>query len=311
MKPSSSSAGAQTVIPYVPGPVERFGRKLKVEYLGMASVYSIIALLFFGDFASWQPMLLATLGAFFLFLGLKKKTEDHLIGSSVLFAAVSVAQIPILVSEWVVPYLLFGLSVFIMEGYRERRPTRIYALPPLLLGWSLADASWWLGVVFAVWYLAFPRVERPHLRRHLGYMLILGLVLGFSGRALSCGAIGSSLQFFPEGQVSLSCITMGSLAAMGTPALLSLALYWKKLSAPHRWNPLVFGFLVPWDGRFAALFAMVAAVVLCATVFRDSVDSPTLRPFFKHFEWHYFWYVFAIAVWAILGRWGMTAGLSM
>ncbi len=87
MKTSSSIAGAQPVMVYVPGPVERFGRRLKVEYLGMASVYSIIALLFFGDFSSWYKTILATLGAFFLFLGLKKKTEDHLVGSLVLFAA--------------------------------------------------------------------------------------------------------------------------------------------------------------------------------------------------------------------------------
>ena len=75
---------------------------------------------------------------------------------------------------------------------------------------------------------------------------------------------------------------------------------------PHRWNTLFFAFLAPWDGRLAALFAMAAGVLLCATVFRDSVDSTNLRPFFKHFEWHYFWYVFIIAVWAYLSRFGVT-----
>ena len=309
MKTPSSIAWAQPIIPYVPGPVERFGRKLKVEYLGMASVYSIIALLYFGNFASWYKMILATMGAFFLFLGLKKKTEDHLVGSLVLFAAVSLAQGPILFSEWVVPYLLFGLAVFIMEGYRERRPTRIYALPVLLLGWSLADSSWWLGLVFAACYLAFPRSEKPHLRRHLAYMLILGLFLGFSAHALFYGSIRSSFQFLPQGQVPLARSTMGALVAMGIPTLLCLAVYWKKLMAPHRWNTLLFAFLALWDGRLAALFTMVAAVLLCATVFRDSVNSPNMRPFFKHFEWHYFWYVFVIAVWAYLSRWGIIAGL--
>lgn len=88
MRSTSSIAGTAINLAYVPGPLERFGRKLKVEYLGMASVYSIIALLYFGDLASWYETLLATLGAFFLFLGLKKKTEDHLVGSLVLFAAV-------------------------------------------------------------------------------------------------------------------------------------------------------------------------------------------------------------------------------
>lgn len=311
MKTPSSIAGTQPFMPYVPGPVERFGRRIKVEYLGMASVYSIIALLFFGDFSSWYKTILATLGAFFLFLGLKKKTEDHLVGSLVLFAAVSIAQGPIRFSEWVVPYLLFGLAVFIMEGYRERRPTRIYALPALFLGWSLADSSWWLGLVYAALYLAFPRAEKPHLRRHLAYMVILGLLLGFSAHAIVYGAIGSSFRFFPPGHVALDRTGLEVLVALGVPTLLCLGVYWKKLLAPHRWNTLLFACLAPWDGRLAALFGMVAAVLLCATVFRDSVDSPNMRPFFKHFEWHYFWYVFAVALWAILSRWGVTSGWLM
>lgn len=295
---ANSNQGTQPLRLYVPGPVERFGRKLKVEYLGMASVYSIIALFFFGHLGSWYKMILATMGAFFLFLGLKKKTEDHLVGSLVLFAAVSVAQIPIGVLEWVVPYLLFGLAVFIMEGYRERRPSRIYALPALFLGWSFADSSWWLGLVFTAWYLAFPRAEKPYLRRHLLYLVVFGLLLGFLAHALFYGSVRSSFQFFQQGRVPVTGGTMAALAAMGIPALLCLVVYWKKLTAPHRWNTLVFAFLAPWDGRLAALFAMVAAVLLCATVFRDSVDSPDLRPFFKHFEWHYFWYVFVLAMWA-------------
>jgi hypothetical protein len=287
---------------YAAGPVERFGRKLKVEYLGMASVYSIIALLYFGDFASWYETLLTTLGAFFLFLGLKKKTEDHIVGSLVLFAAVSVAQIPIVASKWVVPYLLFGLTVFIMEGYREKRPTRIYALPALFLGWSLADSSWWLGLVFSVMYLLFPRAQKPQFRKHLFSMLLAGLVLGFAGHAWVDRSIVSALQFYPDGHVSLAVTELATVAAIGVPALLCLVLYWKKLMAPHRWNTLIFAALSLWDGRFAALFAMVAAVLLCATSFWVSADSPTLRPFFKHLEWHYFWYVFALALWATLIR---------
>lgn len=311
MENHSLMARTQPFKPYVPGPVERFGRKIKLEYLGMASVYSIIALLFFGDLSSWLEAFLATLGAFFLFLGLKKKTEDHLVGSLVLFAAVSVALGPIGFSGWVVPYLLFGLTVFIMEGYRERRPTRIYVLPALFLGWSLADSSWWLGLIFAALYLAFPRAEKPQFRRLLAYMLIAGLVLGFSVHAIVDWSILSGLQFYPKGHVPLDRTGREVLIAIGIPALLCLALYWRKLVAPHRWNTLLFAFLAVHDGRLAALFGMVAAVLLCATVFRDSVDSPAMRPAFKHFEWHYFWYVLAIAVWALLGRWGITARLPM
>jgi hypothetical protein len=295
----------------VPGPVERFGRKLKIEYLGMASVYLIIGLLVFDDFPYWYEPILATLGAFFLFLGLKKKTEDHLVGSLVLFATVSLALAPVVFSEWVVPYLLFGLTVFIMEGYRERRPTRIYALPPLFLGWSLADSSWWLGLVFAALYVAFPRPEKPQFRRHLSYMLIASLILGFSAHAIVDGSIISALRFYPEGQVPLDRTELEVLAAIGIPTLLCVALYWRKLSAPHRWNTLIFALLGVQDGRLAAVFGMVAAVLLCATVFRDSVDSPSMRFFLKHFEWHYFWYVFIIALWALVSRWGIPFGLLM
>lgn len=311
MKTPSPIGGTQPIIAYVPGPVERFGRRIKVEYLGMASVYSVIALLFFGDFPSWHKTILATLGAFFLFLGLKKKTEDHLVGSLVLFAAVGVAMAPIGFSEWVVPYLLFGLMVFIMEGYRERRPTRIYALPAVFLSWSLVDSSWWLGLLFAAMYLTFPRAEKPRLRHHLAYLLIAGIVLGFSAHAIVDRSVVSALQFYPEGHLPLDRTTLETLAAMGIPTLICLIAYWRRLLAPHRWNTLLFALLAFQDGRLAALFGMVAAVLLCATVFRDSVDSPAMRPFFKHFEWHYFWYVFVIAVWAFASRWGITAALSM
>ena len=310
MKTPSSIAGTPPIIAYVPGPVERFGRRIKVEYLGMASVYSIIALLFFGSL-SWHKTILATLGAFFLFLGLKKKTEDHLVGSFVLFAAVGVAMAPIGFSEWVVPYLLFGLTVFIMEGYRERRPTRIYALPAVCLSWSLVDSSWWLGLVFAAMYLTFPRAEKPRFRRLLAYMLIAGFLLGFSAHAIADRSVISALQFYPDGQLPLDRNELEVLAALGIPTLVCLTVYWKKLLAPHRYNTLLFALLAFRNGRLAALFGMVVAVLLCATVFRDSVDSPTMRPFFKHFEWHYFWYVFVIAVWAFSSRWGITAALSM
>jgi hypothetical protein len=258
MRSTSSIRGTPLSIAYVPGPVERFGRKLKVEYLGMASVYSIIALLFFYS-PPWHKTILATLGAFFLFLGLKKKTEDHLIGSLVLFAAAGMAMAPINSSGWVVPYLLFGVTVFIMEGYRERRPTRIYALPAVFLSWSLVDSSWWLGLVFAALYLTFPRAEKLQFRRLLAYMLIVGLMLGFSAHAIVDRSIVSALRFYPDGHLPLDRTELGVVTAMGIPTLLCLAVYWKKLMAPHRWNTLIFALLAFQDDRLAALFGMVAA----------------------------------------------------
>jgi hypothetical protein len=285
---------------YAAGPFEQYGRRIKVEYLGMASIYTIIALLFFHDLTSWSQSILVAVGAFFLFLGLKKKTEDHLVGSLVLFAAVSVAEGPIRTSHWVVPYMLFGLAVFIMEGYRERRPARIFALPVLFSAWSLADASWLLGLAFAVFYLAFPRAEKPHLRRHLAVMILISILLVLVVHGISHKSLISTFRIFLQEDIHIDSTELAVLIALGTPAFLCLAAYWRRLSAPHRFNTLLFGFLAPWDGRFAALFGMVAAVSLCATVFRDSVDSPAMRPFFKHFEWHYFWYVFTVALWGIV-----------
>jgi len=302
MKPLQSLAETLPVTDYIPGPVERFGRRIKLEYLGMASVYSVIALLFFGDLLAWYQTLFATLGAFFLFLGLKKKTEDHLVGSLVLFAATSLAQDPAHLSRWVVPYMLFGATIFAMEGYLERRPVRIYALPVISLIWSLVDSSWWLGLAFVAMYLLVPRVEKPELRRRLAYVVGLCGLVGFLAHAVFFTSMSSWVWPFPQGHVDLDSTEVMQLISIGVPTLLALALYWKKLSKPHRFNTLLFAFLAPWDGRLAAMFGMQAAVLLSATLFRDSVDSPAWRPFFKHFEWHYFWYVFALAIGLFLIR---------
>ena len=79
-----------------------------------------------------------------------------------------------------------------------------------------------------------------------------------------------------------------------------LASYWRRLILPHRINPLIFAALAPWDIRLTAMFGMSAAVLLAATVFRHSIDSDRARPFFKHAEWHFFWWVLALAVWAVV-----------
>jgi len=80
MRSTSSIAGTPLNLAYVPGPVERFGRKLKVEYLGMASVYSIIALLYFGDLASWYERSWPLWGPSFCFWVLRKKQKIILWG---------------------------------------------------------------------------------------------------------------------------------------------------------------------------------------------------------------------------------------
>ncbi|MCJ7753750.1 MAG: hypothetical protein MUP13_04235, partial [Thermoanaerobaculales bacterium] len=64
------------LINYTRGPVEVRGRRLKMEYIGMASVFTVIAFLIYGG-RPWSVSIPATLGSFFLFLGLKKKNRDH------------------------------------------------------------------------------------------------------------------------------------------------------------------------------------------------------------------------------------------
>jgi hypothetical protein len=262
----------------------------------MASVYAVIALLFFNQLPDWNQTLFATLGAFFLFLGLKKKTEDHLMGSLILFAAMSLAHNLTCCPGWVVPYMLFGAVVFTMEGYLERRPVRIYALPVIFLIWAVADSSWWLGLLFLAMYLFVRRSDRPQFRPRLAFIASLSVLLGFAAHSVLFKSVSSSLWPFPQGHIPLDSVEVSLFLAMGIPALLCLATYWQKLAVPHRFNTLLFAFLAPWDGRITAMFGMQAAVLLAATVFKDSVAAPAWRPFFKHFEWHYFWYVFALAI---------------
>ena len=189
------------VLDYQPDPVERMGRKIKLEYLGMASVYAIIGLLFFYDLPFWYHSLFSTIGAFFLFLGLKKKTEDHLSGSLILFAAVAVAQYPVCSWVWTVPYLLFGASVFVMEGYIERRQARIYALPLIFLIWSLADSSWWIGFIFVAAYLSHPWATRPGLRLRLAMIVLITIGAAFIASLIRFDTFVTSLWPFHQGLI--------------------------------------------------------------------------------------------------------------
>jgi len=81
-----------------------------------------------------------------------------------------------------------------------------------------------------------------------------------------------------------------------------LIVFWPKSVLPHRLNTLVFCAFSLLDGRLAAVFAMVAAVLLSATLCRESIYSDRLRPFFKHAEWYYFWVVFAVALYVVFYR---------
>ena len=119
------------LIDYIRGPVEVYGRRMKMEYVGMASVFVVIAVLIYGG-QPWQRSIVATFGSFFLFLGLKKKNRDHLMCSFLLFMAALLARPAVLVAEWALPLLLFGATVFSLERYTEKRPSQVYVLPVVL-----------------------------------------------------------------------------------------------------------------------------------------------------------------------------------
>jgi len=293
---------AVAVSPYVPGRVERFGRRIKLEYVGMTSIYLIVALLVFGGGAAWWHGAVGAIGSFFLFLGLKKKTRDHLSGSLVLLAATWVARPAVVGLGWAVPFLLATAVVCALEGYVEKRQEQILVLPVVFLAWGFLDWLWIPALALAGLYLAHPWAERPGLRRRLGWIVAGSLVAALVGPLAGSGPPLAPLASVWSERQPLDTMGLAALAALGLPALLSVAFYWRRLIAPHRWAPLLLAPLAAADARLAALAAMVAAVTLTATVFRLSIDSDRLRPWFKHAEWHYFWYVFAIALWALAVR---------
>ncbi len=292
---------------YVAGPVETFGRRIKLEYVGMVSIYLIVALVIFRGTHAWHQAVVGAVGSFFLFLGLKKKTRDHLSGSIVLLAATWVARPAVVESDWAVPFLLATAAVCALEGYVEKRQEQIFVLPLVFLAWGFLDPTWIPGLALVAVYLGHPWKERPGLRRRLGWVLVASTVAAAAGAIYQSGPglAGLAAQLLERRPLTDPQIV--ALACIGLPALACLLVYWRRLIMPHRLAPLLFAPLAVWDVRLAAMAAMVAAVTLTATVFRLSIDSSRLRPYFKHAEWHYFWYVFAIAVWAIVDRVALSA----
>ncbi len=287
------------LIDYVRGPVEVYGRKMKMEYVGMASVFVVIAFLIY-DGSPWSISIPATLGSFFLFLGLKKKNRDHLMCSFLLFLAAALARPAVVGLGWAVPILLFGATVFSLERYIEKRPKQAYGLPVVLGIWGWLNGFWLFGLLFAAMYLLHPRKDRPEAKKIL--IRVVPAAAGAGGAATALRLFGSTppADYWPTSLASppglWSLVIFGVIVVAGVV----VAAYWKRLIPPHRINSVVFAALAPWDVRLAALFGMVAAVLLAATVFRHSIDSDRARPFFKHAEWHFFWVVLALAVWAVL-----------
>lgn len=288
---------------YQPDIFEIYGRRLKIEYLGMASVYTIIALYFFGGLPSLSLSITAMMGSFFLFLGIKKKTKDHFSGSLILFLSVAIGWVPVLITGWALQYLMFGFTVFAMEGYLEKRQYRIYLLPLLFFFWAYNDISWFLGFVFAAMYLTYPWSEKPGLRRRLLILIIISFVIGLLTSLIRYNYTEAyPLWSFQHGVLSVWPFSGYFLILMYILTLVCLIKFLPESVMPHRLNIIIFCAVSGLDARLTAVFAMVATVFMSATMFRKSIYSDRLRPYFKHAEWYYFWIVFIVALYVIFKR---------
>lgn len=297
---SVSEADEVVVMPadYAPDWMERTGRKMKMEYVGMGSVFAVIFKTAFGGLPRSSQAAIATAGTLFLFMGLKKKTRDHIAASFLLFAAAALAGPGVTNGLWYLPYALFGACIWAMEGYLEKRRTRIYALPVVLGGFAAVSPAWVLGLAFVATYLLQARPEVPGLRRRLAWIVAASAVVATAVAALVASR-GAAKALTLQAPTSGLRLLYAPVALVGVACL---AYYWSRLAVPHRLNAVLFGLLAPFDARLAALFGMASMVLLSATIFRHGIDSDRLRPLTKHAEWYFFPVVFAAALWTVFGR---------
>jgi hypothetical protein len=286
---------------YEPGPVEVFGRRLKMEYVGMASVFVVIAVLIFGG-SPWLATVEATVGSFLLFLGLKKKNRDHLVCSILLFGAAVIARPAVFHANWALPLLLFGATVFSAERYLEKKPNQVAFLPLILGVWAWLDGLWLLGLPYSAAYILCPRSDRPGATRILIRSVIGGAVAGLIVTVVRLARPGAPAAYWFGARMVPADWLMIGVGGLIVAVLVVLAFYRRRLIVPHRVNPLLFAALAPWDVRLTAMFAMVAAVLFSASIFKLSIDSDRLRPYIWHAEWHYFYLMLAVALWAVFFR---------
>ena len=288
---------------YEPGPVEIYGRRLKMEYVGMASVFVVIALLIFWG-PPWFRTLEATAGSFFLFLGLKKKNRDHLMCSMLLYGAALLARPAVLYADWALSLMLFGATVFSAERYLEKKPQQVAFLPLILGIWAWLDGIWIVGLAYTAAYLFCPRSDRPGATK-----ILIRSVIGGAAAGSTVAAVRLLVNDAPAGYLTGSRIAPMNwlllvVAAMIVAVLIVVTVYHGRLIVPHKINVLLFAALAPWDIRLTAMFGMVAAVLFSASIFKLSIDSDRFRPHVWHAEWHYFYLVLALAVLSLFFRLG-------
>ncbi len=298
--PSVNQPDDVVVLPpdYAPDWMERTGRKLKMEYVGMGSVFVVIFRSAFVQLPRASFSAIATIGSFFLFMGLKKKTRDHISCSLLLFIAAALAHSGVTHWGWFLPYALFGACVWAMEGYLEKRRSRIFALPLVLGGFAALSPGWVLGLAFVAAYLLEPRPELPVLRKRLALLLAVSGAVGAGVASYVASVGGWRLTTVDPPSVALLAL----YAATASVTAGCLWFYWSRLARPHRVNAILFGVLAAFDARIVALFGMTSMIVWSATIFRHGIDSDRLRPYTKHAEWYFFPLVFAAAIWVVVSR---------
>ena len=284
---------------YEPGPVEVYGRRLKMEYVGMASVFVVIAVLIFGG-SPWLGTGAATAASFFLFLGLKKKNRDHLMCSMHLFGAALLARPAVFEANWALPLLFFGATVFSAERYLEKKPQQVAFLPLIIGAWAWLDGLWILGLGYSAAYMLCPRSDREGATTILVRSVIAGAAVGLIVTAIRLLGPGAPEGYWFGARIAPERWLLLVVAGLVIAVLVVITAYSRRLIVPHKINPLLFAALAPWDIRLTAMFAMVAAVLFSASIFKLSIDSDRIRPYIWHAEWHYFYLMLALAIWAVL-----------
>ncbi|NIA16527.1 MAG: hypothetical protein GWP08_20900, partial [Nitrospiraceae bacterium] len=210
------------LINYKRGPVEVWGRRLKMEYVGMVSVFAVITVLIYGG-QPWTRSLVAMMGSFFLFLGLKKKNRDHLMCSFLLFSTALLARPAVLIADWALPLLLFGATVFSLERYIEKRPSQVYVLPLVLAAWGWVNGFWFLGLLFAAAYLFHPRADRPGWQRKLALTVAAAAAAGGITTVFRLMGPNAPIDYWPSARMVLGSTHLAFTAGLVLVALIVLA----------------------------------------------------------------------------------------
>ena len=196
--------------------------------------------------------------------------------------------------------MLFGATVFSVERYLEKKPQQVAFLPVILGFWAWFDGFWPLGLVYSAIYILCPRTDRPGATKILVRSVIGGAVAGLIVTVIRLLVLAPPAGYWVANRIAPTGWLLAAVAVLIVGVLIVITFYHHNLIVPHGINPLLFAALAPWDIRLTAMFAMVAAVLLSASIFKLSIDSDRIRPYIWHAEWHYFYLITGVAIWVVV-----------